>query len=95
MLESSVRQPAATCDGAYLYGDVLAMAAALGHGLITSHPLVDGNQRTGGMAMLTFTAINGVPCHVPETAYYEVVMAVAAGGMDRAQLDATLRRWVA
>ena len=95
MLESSVRQPAATFDGAYLYGDVLAMAAALGHGLITSHPFVDGNKRTGGMAMLTVTAVNGIRCHIPETAYYEVVMAVAAGGMDRVQLDATLRRWAA
>ena len=44
------------------------------------------------MAMLTFAAVNGARCDIPETAYYEVVMAVAAGGMDRAQRDPTLRR---
>lgn len=55
-LESSVRQPAATFGGTYLYGDVFAMASALGHGLMTSHPFLDGNKRTGGMAMLTFLA---------------------------------------
>ncbi len=92
-LESTVRQPAATFDGAYVYGDVLAMAAALGHGLITSHPFVDGNKRTGGMAMLTFAAVNGVRCPIPEPAYYEAMMAVATGDMNRGQLDATLRRW--
>ena len=95
VLESSVRQPAATFDGAYLCGDVLAMAAALGHGLITSHPFVDGSKRTGGMAMLTFTAVNGVRCDIPEPAYYEVLMSVAAGDRDRAQLEALLRRWAA
>jgi death-on-curing protein len=92
-LESSVRQPAATFGGADLYGDLFAMAAALGHGLITSHPFLDGNKRTGGMAMLTFLAINGVAAKIPETAYYEMVMATAAGSLNREQLFESLRRW--
>jgi death-on-curing protein len=90
--ESSVRQPAATFS-AYLYGDVLAMAAALGHGLITSHPFLDGNKRAGGMAMLTFLAINGVTAKIPETAYFEMVMATATGTLTREQLTESLRRW--
>ena len=92
-LESSVRQPAATFSGAYLYGDVFAMAAALGHGLITSHPFLDGNKRTGGMAMLTFLATNSVSAKIPETAYYEMVMATATGTLTRDQLAESLRRW--
>ena len=92
-LDSSVHQPAATFRGAYLYGDVFAMAAALGHGLLTSHPFRDGNKRTGGMAMLTFLAINGVTAKVPETAYYETVRATATGTLTREQLAESLRRW--
>lgn len=92
-LESSVRQPAATFGGTYLYGDLFAMAAALGHGLITSHPFLDGNKRTGGMAMLTFLATNGVTAEIPETAYYDMVMATATGTLTREQLAESLRRW--
>jgi death-on-curing protein len=92
-LESSLRQPAATLDGVYLDGDVFAMAAALGHGLITSHPFLDGNKRTGGMAMLTFMAVNGVTARIPETAYYEMVMATATGTLTREHLAKSLRRW--
>jgi death-on-curing protein len=92
-LESSVRQPAATFGGTYLYGDVFAMASALGHGLMTSHPFLDGNKRTGGMAMLTFLAINGVTAEIPEAAYYAMVMATATGTLTREQLAESLRRW--
>jgi death-on-curing protein len=92
-LESTVRQPAATFGGTYLYGDVFAMASALGHGLMTSHPFLDGNKRTGGMAMLTFLAINGVTAEIPEAAYYAMVMATATGTLTREQLAESLRRW--
>ena len=92
-LASSVSQPAATFGGEFLYDDLCAMAAALGHGLITSHPFLDGNKRTGGMALLTFLAVNGVINKIPETAYYDLIMAVATGYMDREQLAQSLRRW--
>jgi death-on-curing protein len=67
------------------------VAAALGHGIITSHPFVDGNKRTGGMAMLTFLALNGVAGNIAETAYYELVMETETGALTREQLAASLR----
>lgn len=92
-LESRISQPAATFGGGFLYGDLCAMAAALGHGIITSHPFVDGNKRTGGMALLAFLAMNGVPSALPQTVYYDLVMAVATGNLDHERLAGALRRW--
>lgn len=93
LLGRGVAQPAATCDGRVLYKDPHAMAAALGHGIITAHPFVDGNKRAGGMDMLAFLALNGLGVDIPEAAYYELVMAVASGSMPREELAESLRRW--
>lgn len=93
LLASSVAQPAATFGGQFLYNDPSAMAAALGHGLITAHPFLDGNKRAGGMAMLVFLAVNGWAVEIPEAAYYELVMAVATGNMPRDELAESLTRW--
>ena len=39
--------------------DVLALAVRLGVGLAQNHPFVDGNKRSGTVAMLMFLALNG------------------------------------
>ena len=38
---------------------VFALAASLGHGLTKSHAFVDGNKRTGLLAVQTFLFLNG------------------------------------
>ena len=46
-------------------GDVLTLAVRLGVGLAQNHGFVDGNKRTGFVAMLEFLGINGYILGMP------------------------------
>jgi death-on-curing protein len=50
-LESALAQPRMTFGGGDLYSTIADKAAALGFSLVTNHPFVDGNKRTGHAAM--------------------------------------------
>ncbi|MCW3114201.1 MAG: death on curing protein [Segetibacter sp.] len=54
LLESAIARPFQTFGGNDLYGTIFEKAAALGESLIINHPFVDGNKRTGMLAMATF-----------------------------------------
>lgn len=45
--------------------DVLGLAIRLGIGLAKNHGFVDGNKRTGAVAMIEFLAINGYVLNYP------------------------------
>jgi death on curing protein len=53
LLESAIARPFQTFGGADLYPDIFEKAAAPGESLIINHPFVDGNKRTGMLAMAT------------------------------------------
>jgi len=53
LLESAIARPFQTFDGKDLYPTIFEKAAALGESLIINHPFVDGNKRTGMLAMLS------------------------------------------
>jgi death-on-curing protein len=59
LLESAVFQPQMTFGGQELYPDLVEKAAVLAFSLVKNHPFVDGNKRTGQMAMEAFLLING------------------------------------
>jgi death on curing protein len=90
-LESALATPRAQFGGRYLHADIFAMAAAYGFHLSENQPFVDGNKRTAGMAMLTFLKLNGLEPTAFEHDYYEAIMAVATGAMNKAQLADWLR----
>jgi len=54
LLESAIARPFQTFGGEDLYPTVFEKAAALAESLIINHPFVDGNKRTGMLAMATF-----------------------------------------
>lgn len=54
LLEAAIARPFQTFGGNDLYPTVFEKAAALGESLIRSHPFVDGNKRTGLLAMASF-----------------------------------------
>ena len=60
LLEDAVTRPQATFDGADLYPDRWAQAAALMASLVQSHPFVDGNKRVGVTAAGIFLQRNGL-----------------------------------
>jgi death-on-curing protein len=48
-----------------LFGGYFARAAALFHGIISSHAFVDGNKRTATIALILFLAARGVITDAP------------------------------
>jgi len=89
LCESAVIHP----RNAYYYGhgDLFDVAAAYAFHIAQAQAFLDGNKRTGVAAALTFLDENGVI--VPESTeqFYEAMIAVAEGRMNKTQLAALLR----
>jgi len=95
-LESALARPRAGMYGLDAYPTLHGKAAALLHSLVSNHALVDGNKRLGWQAAAVFLWINGQDVRAPEDDAFELVMAVASGGLaDVEKIAAQLRRWSA
>jgi death-on-curing protein len=86
LIESALARPRQL----YLYDgeeDVLTLAVRLGIGLALNHGFVDGNKRTGAVAMIAFLALNGWRLEMPDDdrlgLWFE---AVIEGRMSEAEL---------
>ena len=82
-LDSALSQPQMTFGGQDLYPTLAEKAAALGFSLIANHPFVDGNKRIGIGAMILFLRANGQDISAKVDERERVVLAVAAGEMER------------
>ena len=74
--------------------DLCVLAAAYGYGLARSHGYSDGNKRIGFLAMYAFLAVNGLEIVAPEPEVVRLMVGVAAGRYDEAQLADWLRAHV-
>lgn len=90
LLESAVNAPFQTFDNAPLYKTIEAKAARLGFSLVNNHAFVDGNKRTGMMAMLLFLDINGAGRDCADEEIIRIGLALADGSMD----DGALLEWI-
>ena len=90
-LDAALHMPQAQFEGEFLHPTIFHMAAAYGFHLCQSHPFIDGNKRTAGMAMFTFLRINGLEPVASELDYYQAMMAVANGEMDKERLATWLQ----
>ncbi|MCP4699428.1 MAG: type II toxin-antitoxin system death-on-curing family toxin [Gammaproteobacteria bacterium] len=90
-LESALAQPAMSFDGKDLYPDLIDKAAALGFSLICNHPFADGNKRIGHAAMEVSLLMNGLEVQADAYEQEQVILAVAAGEMQREEFTAWLR----
>ena len=93
LLKSALGMPAATYGGEYLHTDLYEMAAAYLFHLVKNHPFVDGNKRVGAVAALVFLVLNGYDFDAPEDDFAEMVLAVARGEIDKAEVAVFIRRW--
>lgn len=83
LLASAAARPATCVFGADAYRDLWTKAAALGHSLISNHPLLDGNKRLGWVAIRTFLELNGVPRLRADIDEAErLVLDIASGDVD-------------
>ncbi|MFH1379689.1 MAG: type II toxin-antitoxin system death-on-curing family toxin [bacterium] len=91
LLESAVARPRATFSGEDLYPDLFAKVFALGHSLILNHPFVDGNKRTGYMAMRLFLNINGYDIKASAKDRFDFVMNIATKKLDEKSMASWLK----
>lgn len=90
-LASAVAQPQMTFGGQDFYPGLAAQASALGFSLILNHPFIDGNKRIGHLAMETFLVLNGYEIVAPVSEQERVILAVAAGQIEREEFT----QWLA
>ena len=93
LLKSALGMPLATYGGEFLHTDIYEMAAAYLFHLVKNHPFLDGNKRIGAVAALVFLALNGYDFDAPEEDLAEMVLSVARGELDKADVAVFLRRW--
>ena len=91
MLSSALARP----KNAFAYSqpkpDISALAAAYAFAIITNHPFVDGNKRTGFVIGILFLELNGYRFSASEETAAQAVIALAAGTLNEAQYAAFSR----
>ena len=86
MLDSALNTPFQTFAGKDVYPSLQQKAARLCFGLVKNHPFVDGNKRIGAHVMLVFLALNGIELQHTQTELSEVILQLAAGTLQSADL---------
>ena len=79
LLSSAVARPYQTLDGQFLYPTVIEKAAAMMESLIINHPFVDGNKRTGYLAVFALLTLEKFQLTASETEAYDFTIAVSTG----------------
>jgi death-on-curing protein len=92
LLESAVAAPQASFGGEFPYRDLAEVAAAYLYFLCRNHPFVDGNKRAALGACIVFLLLNGLEPNPDGPEWEELMLAVAAGELDRAETTKRLRR---
>lgn len=95
-LYASCARPFHMAFGRWLFRSPVLMAAALFHGIITSHAFVDGNKRTASIAcaslLRAFDYIDGTPSSLQTALLGEVAVDTASGHLDVDAVAVWLRR---
>ncbi len=70
---------------------VFDFAAAYAFGIMQNHPFIDGNKRTGFLAVYVFLALNGWKLIAAEASAVEAALALASGRMSEAEFAGWLK----
>lgn len=90
-LEAAVAQPRMTFGGEDLYPTLVEKACAVAFSLVNNHPFVDGNKRVAHASMETLLVLNGFEIDAEVDEQERVMLALASGELDRAELVRWLR----
>jgi death-on-curing protein len=82
LLESAIARPFQTFGGNELYKNLFEKAAALGESLIINHPFVDGNKRTGMLAMFSFLINAGYRFTATPDSLYNFIINISTGAIE-------------
>jgi death on curing protein len=72
--------------------DIPLLAAAYAFGLVKNHPFRDGNKRTGFLAMVTFTGINGYDFEATDGEVVTELLVLAEGYVSEEALAGWVRQ---
>jgi len=78
-LNSAITRPFATFDKQELYPDPIDKAAAILESIITNHPFIDGNKRTGYVLARLLLLKSGLDIEATQDEKYEMVILVSKG----------------
>ena len=92
LLESALSMPEASFGGTYLHADHYAMAAAYLFHIVSNHPFLDGNKRTGTATALFFLTLNGIDHDIDDDALESLVLSVACGETGKDEIAAFFRK---
>jgi death-on-curing protein len=94
VLDASLNRPYATFGGMDLFTTPEEKAAALMHGIITGHPFIDGNKRTGYALARLLLQDAGLDIDASQDEKYDLVIRVATGELDVERVRAWLQERV-
>ena len=78
-LKSAISRPFQTFENKDLYPSTIQKAAALIESIVSNHPFIDGNKRTGYVTMRIFLISNGFDIKATQDEKYQFVIAIASG----------------
>lgn len=91
LLVSALAQPAASFGGQALHADLFEMASAYLFHIVSNHPFIDGNKRTGSASAIVFLELNGVEIDADEDGLIDITIAVASGKAGKPEIAAFFR----
>jgi len=86
LLKSALARPFQTFDQVDLHKTFVEKAAALIESIISNHPFVDGNKRTGYVLMRLYLMANGLDIIADPDEKYDFVIAIASGDISHEQI---------
>jgi death on curing protein len=82
LLESAVSRPYQTFDSKDLYPTAEEKASAIIESIVTNHPFIDGNKRTGYTLFRLLLLLNGKDIDSSKQEKYEFVISIAERKLD-------------
>ncbi len=82
LLDSAIAAPYASFGGEEFSPTIEEKAARLAIGLITNHPMIDGNKRIGAHAMIILLLLNGIILQYSQDELSNQFLSVASGDCD-------------
>ena len=79
LMESAIARPYQTFGGEYLYPTIFEKAAAIAESLIINHPFLDGNKRTGFLAMLAVLETENFKINISNDEVYSFTIQISTG----------------
>lgn len=83
LLRSAIAMPQTCYDGKYLHADIYSMAAAYLYHIVSNHPFLDGNKRTGAAAAIIFLIMNNITLLPDDDGLVTLTLSVACGESDK------------